>query len=321
MADPAPAISAAPAKQVSKQAAPRNEPSGGKARLRDSLAGIALATPATALMLALLIGPTLAVGFLSLTDWGFGARSFAFIGLDNYAEMAGDPVFRRSLINTLVYVGVVMPVSVALALGVALLIQGGRFGRTFFRTAYFLPVASTLVAMATVWQFMLHPNLGLVNEMLRLVGLAGPNWLTDRGLVLFTLAGIGIWETIGYNMILFLAGLMAIPGHLYEAAEVDGAHRPLDKFLTVTWPMLGPTTLFVIVITAIRSFRVFESVAVLTQGGPGNASQVLLFTMYRESFVYFRAGYGAALTIVFLAFILILTLIQIRVIDRRVHYA
>jgi len=256
-----------------------------------------------------------------LTDWGFGARSFAFIGLDNYAEMTGDPVFRRSLINTLVYVGVVMPVSVALALGVALLIQGGRFGRTFFRTAYFLPVASTLVAMATVWQFMLHPNLGLVNEMLRLVGLAGPSWLTDRGLVLFTLAGIGIWETIGYNMILFLAGLMAVPGHLYEAAEVDGAHRPLDKFLTVTWPMLGPTTLFVIVITAIRSFRVFESVAVLTQGGPGNASQVLLFTMYRESFVYFRAGYGAALTIVFLAFILILTLIQIRVIDRRVHYA
>ena len=160
MADTAPAISAAPG----QQAAPRNGAFGTKAPLRDRLAGIALATPATALMLALLIGPTLAVGVLSLTDWGFGARSFAFIGLDNYAEMAGDPVFRRSLINTLVYVGVVMPVSVALALAVALLIQGGRFGRTFFRTAYFLPVASTLTIAFAASTPVVYYNADLVAQ-------------------------------------------------------------------------------------------------------------------------------------------------------------
>ena len=288
--------------------------------LRDALTAYGLAGPASLVMLAMLLGPTAMVLLLSLTDWQFGARTFSFIGLANYAELWADPIFRRSFTNTLLYVAVVMPASVALGLGVALLIQSCTRGRTFFRTAYFLPVASTFVAMATVWQFMLHPNLGIVNELLGVLGLAGANWLTDRGLVLFTLAGIGVWETVGYNMILFLAGLTAIPSHLYEAAEVDGVETGWDRFWTVTWPLLGPTTLFVVVITAIRSFRVFESVAVLTQGGPANASQVLLYTMYQEGFVYFRAGYGAAITVVFLTFILLLTLAQIRVLERRVHY-
>lgn len=296
------------------------DPAGLLAKARNALTAYGLVAPATLVMFAMLLGPTALVFLLSLTDWQFGARSFAFIGLGNYIEMIGDPVFRRSFVNTLIYVAVAMPASVLLGLAVALLIQAGTGGRTFFRTAYFLPVASTFVAMATVWQFMLHPSLGIVNDTLRLIGMAGPDWLTDRQLVLFTLAGIGIWETVGYNMILFLAGLTAIPGHLYEAGEVDGVESGWDRFWTITWPMLGPTTLFVVVITAIRSFRVFESVAVLTQGGPANASQVLLYTMYQEGFVYFRAGYGAALTVVFLTFILLLTLAQVRVLEQRVHY-
>lgn len=289
-------------------------------RLRGMLAAYALAGPATAAMLAMLLAPTALVFFISLTDWQFGALTFNFIGFGNYAELVEDPIFRRSFLNTLIYVGIVMPLSVLLGLAAALMIQAGTGGRLFFRTAYFLPVASTFVAMATVFQFMLHPNLGIVNEFLRTIGLPGQNWLTDRQLVLFTLSAIGIWETVGYNMILFIAGLMAIPRHLYQAAEVDGVETGWDRFWTVTWPLLGPTTLFVVVITAIRSFRVFESVAVLTQGGPANSSEVLLYTMYQEGFVYFRAGYGAAITVIFLAFVLILTLIQVRVLDRKVHY-
>lgn len=293
---------------------------GVLSRLADGLTAWGLAGPATAALVAMILGPSVMVLLISLTDWQFGARGFDFVGLGNYLSLARDPVFRRAFANTLLYVAVVMPASVFAGLGVALLIQSASRGRTFFRTAYFLPVASTFVAMATVFQFMLHPSLGVVNDMLGLVGVAGPSWLTDRQLVLFTLAGIGVWETVGYNMILFLAGLLSISDHLYEAAEVDGVETAWDRFVTVTWPMLGPTTLFVVVITAIRSFRVFESVAVLTQGGPANASQVLLYAMYREGFVYFRAGYGAAITVVFLVFILLLTLIQIRVLDRRVHY-
>jgi len=167
---------------------------------------------------------------------------------------------------------------------------------------------------------MLHPSLGSVNWFLAQLGVRGPDWLSDGDTVLLTLCAIGIWETLGFNMVLFLAGLKSIPRDLYAAADVDGCHRGWDRFVTVTWPLLGPTTMFVTVITAIRSFRVFESVAVMTQGGPGNASQVLLYTMYLEGFHFFRSGYAAAITVVFLAFVLMLTLIQVRVIDRRVHY-
>ncbi|MCG6115902.1 MAG: sugar ABC transporter permease [Mesorhizobium sp.] len=187
------------------------------------------------------------------------------------------------------------------------------------RAAYFLPVAATLVAMAVVWQMLLHPNLGLVNHMLAAAGISGPAWLSDRGLVLYTLAVIGVWQTVGYNMVLFLAGLAAIPQHLYDAAEVDGADRGWERFWTVTWPMLGPTTLFVTVVTATGAFRVFETVATLTRGGPAFASDVLVYAIYREGFVYFKAGYSSAITMVFFAFVLLFTVVKFRFMEKRVH--
>lgn len=287
---------------------------------RDGLTAWSLALPATLAMLSLIFVPTLLVALLSITDWQFGARSFDWIGFGNFAEIASDENGRKAVINTLIYVGVVMPTSVALGLLAALGVQASGVGRGFFRAAMFLPVASTLVAMATVWQMLLHPSLGLVNTLLGTIGLAGPDWLSDRELVLFTLAGIGVWETVGYNMVLFLAGLAAIPEDLYQAAEVDGAGKPWERFWTVTWPLLGPTVLFVVTITAIRSFRVFETVATLTAGGPGYASDVLVYALYREGFEYFRAGYSAALTVVFLVFTVSLTLVKFRLLDRWVFY-
>lgn len=292
--------------------------------LRATLTDLWLVGPATAAMLALIFVPVAIVAVLSFTDYQFGARSFAWIGLDNYVSLFTDRIGQRAVINTLIYVAIVMPASMILALLVALGVHAvaGWNGTLagFLRTAYFLPVAATLVAMATVWQMLLHPNLGLVNQSLALAGLSGHAWLSDRGLVLYTLAAIGIWETVGYNMVLFLAGLAAIPRHLYDAAEVDGARAGWERFWTVTWPMLGPTTLFVVVITATRAFRVFETVATLTKGGPGFASDTLVYAMYREGFVYFKAGYSSAITMVFFAFVLVLTLTQIRVLERRVHY-
>jgi multiple sugar transport system permease protein len=253
-----------------------------------------------------------------------GASTISWVGLDNYATLVTDPAGRRALVNTLTYVVIVMPGSMILALLVALGIHAiTRWSPTLatvLRTAYFLPVAATLVAMAVVWQILLHPSAGLVNEVLGMIGMPALQWLSDRGLVLYTLAGIGIWETIGYNMVLFLAGLSAIPPHYYDAAAVDGADRPWERFWTVTWPLLGPTTLFVLVVTATRAFRVFETVATLTQGGPGFASDTLVYAMYREGFVYFKAGYAAAISIVFFICVLLLTLTQFRVLERRVHY-
>jgi multiple sugar transport system permease protein len=279
-----------------------------------------LCAPAVLLMLGLLLGPLLAVLLLSLTDYQLGASGLAFIGLDNFAALLQDRVFWRSLRNTLVYVAIVVPGSVALGLGVALLIEAGRGGKAFYRAVYFLPVMATLVAMAIVWEFMLHPQFGLVNQALKAVGLAPRNWLTDGDLALYVLAVIGIWQAVGFNMVLFLAGIVSIPRFLYDAAEVDGVTGAWDRFRLVTLPMLGPVMLFVVLITTIRSFQVFDTVHVLTKGGPDKATEVLLYTMYAEGFEFFRSGYAAALTVVFLLFVLGLALVKLRFSEQRVHY-
>lgn len=289
--------------------------------LREALAALALAGPASALILLFLIAPLACIALLSLTDYQLGAQALRFVGLHNYSEMFADRVFRRSLENTLIYVSVVVPLSVGLGLGAALLIEAGTSLRAFYRTVYFLPVMATLIAMAIVWEFALHPKLGLVNLALKTIGVAGPDWLHDRHIVLYTLAGIGVWQSVGFNMVLFMAGLQAIPRDLYEAASVDGVSNAWDRFLTVTWPMLGPVSLFVIVISAIRSFQVFDTVQVMTKGGPNRASEVLLYTMYSEGFEFFRTGYAAAVTMVFLAFVLVLAALKTWFLDRRVHYA
>ena len=293
-------------------------------QIREALSDLWLVGPATLAMLILIFLPAVIVGVLSFTDYLFGAPTFNWVGFDNYTTLFTDKIGRRAVINTLIYVAIVMPTSIVLSLIAAVGIHAvGRWSigtANFLRTAYFMPVVATLVAMATVWQMLLHPNLGLVNQVLALIGLPGQEWLSDPEIVLYTLAVIGIWETVGYNMVLFLAGLAAIPRHLYDAAQIDGANRGWEKFWVVTWPMLGPTTLFVLVVTATRSFRVFETVATLTNGGPGFASDVLVFAMYREGFVYFKAGYSGAITMVFFFFVLALTLTQLRLVEKRVHY-
>jgi multiple sugar transport system permease protein len=286
-----------------------------------SVAAYALSGPAFVLMLMMLIGPLAGVIALSFTDYQLGAPSFAWIGLSNYYEMFADRVFWISLKNTLTYVAIVVPGAVAFGLGVALLIQSGAGLRSWYRTIYFLPVMATLIAMAIVWEFMLHPQFGLVNGLLRAAGLPGHSWLQDRGTALYSLCVIGIWQAVGFNMVLFLAGLVSIPKHLYDAAEIDGAESPWSRFRLVTWPMLGPVTLFVVAISAIRSFQVFDTVQVLTKGGPSKSSEVLIYTMYTEGFEFFRSGYGAAVTVVFLAFVLLLTLLKSALGNREVHYA
>ncbi|NKC31164.1 carbohydrate ABC transporter permease [Falsiroseomonas selenitidurans] len=286
----------------------------------EALAGLMLCLPATLAYLLLLLLPTLAAVLLAFTDYELGAPALAWIGLGNFEELLGDQGFRIALRNTLVYVSIVAPVSIAGALALALLIEAAARGRALFRAVFFLPVVSLPVAMATAWQYLLHPTIGPVNAVLAQFGVAGPAWLTSSDTVLLSLAFIGIWEAIGFNLVLFLAGLTAIPRELHQAAEVDGVTSAWERFRLVTWPLLGPTTLFVVTITMIRAVRVFDSVAVLTQGGPNRASEVLLYTMYTEGFTFFRLGYSAAITLVFLAIVLALMLLQTKVLDKRVHY-
>ena len=281
----------------------------------------AFAAPALMLLLLTLLMPLLAVLFFSFTDWQFGYETIRFVGLDNFVEFFTTPRTRQALINTLVYTAVTVSGTVILGLWLAILIEGLAFGKTFFRTIYFLPVVSTFVAMAAVWEQVLHPTLGLLNTTLAAVGLQGSDWLHDPDLVLWTLCAIGIWENLGFNMVLFLAGLKSISKEYYEAAAIDGIRSAWSRFMVITWPLLGPTTLLVFIISALRSFRVFESVSLLTQGGPGHASEVLLYTIYEEAFSFLRIGYASSVTVVFLLGLLVLTLVQVRVADKRVHYS
>ena len=290
------------------------------ARKREERLAWKLMAPAVSLVLLFILLPTLAVFYLSFTNFELGYTDYQFVGLENYIELFKDRTFRISLQNTALYTLIVTPLSVFLGLGAALLIESEARGKAFFRTVYFLPVASLLVAMATVWQYLLHPTMGPVNAMLGLLGIDGPNWLGSSSTVLPSLAMIGIWQSVGFNMVLFLAGLTAIPRELYAAAEMDGAKSAWERFRLVTWPLLGPTTLFVLTISVINSVKVFESVKTLTQGGPNKASEVLLHTIYQEGFVFLRVGYASAMTVIFLMVLIVMMLLQYRVLDRRVHY-
>jgi len=280
-----------------------------------------LLAPAGILATILLFMPVLAVAVMSLTDWQFGAASLHWVGLDNYAELWSDAVFRKSVANTLVYLGVVTAGSVFLGLGLALLIESDKAGRSFYRTAFFMPTASTLIAMAVVWEFLLHPSAGLVNYLLAQVGISPQNWLNDRKLALYSLAAIGIWQMSGLALVFFLAGLQSISRDVRDAAALDGIEHPFDRFRHVTWPLLGPTTLFVITVCAIRALQVFDTVHVLTQGGPNKSTEVLLHTIYTEGFSFFRMGYASAMTVVFIGGIFLLNQIQHTALERRTHYA
>lgn len=297
----------------------------GKARPRLSKAdrrmiwrGLMFAAPASLLLLAIYIIPMLVLAGFSVTDYQLGALSTQFVGLGNFIKAFGDPVFLRALMNTAIYAIIVIPFGVFLALGVALLVYNRKRSRAFWEVAYFLPVTATLVAMATVWQFLLHPSLGPVNAAIRWLGFEPVAFLSNPVLLIPTMALMGVWQVLGFNMVLFLAGLTAISKDLHEAARLDGAKNPLDRFLTVTWPMLGPTTMFVVVTTSISAFKVFETVAVLTKGRFG--SETLLYVLYLEGFEYSNTGYAAALTLIFLAIVLILSIGQTLHMDRKVHY-
>ncbi len=288
--------------------------------MKTKISTFAFTAPAIILMLAFLIVPIFSVFVLSFTDWQLGALDFNFIGFKNYESMFKDEIFFISIKNTVVYALLVIPASVFGGLFIAILIESESSGKAFYRTIFFLPVMATLIAMSIVWEYILHPDLGILNKLLALVGVNGTNWLSNKDTVLYVLAGIGVWQQLGYNMVLFMAGLMSIPRHLYEAARMDGIGEGWGQFRLITWPLLGPVLLFVVVISSIKAFQVFDTVAVLTAGGPNRASEVLLFTIYQEAFMFFRTSYAAALSVVFLFFILVMTVIKIKFLDKRVHY-
>lgn len=298
-------------------------------------AGAVLFAPALILMAAILILPVAVAAVLSFTDYTLGRPDLHWVGFENYADLVTRSSYRKMIWSTVLYVVLVVPASVFLGLGAALLIRSVKIAQSFYKTVYFLPVMASLLAMAIVWEFALHPTLGIVNRTLALGCGSGlelwpwyargcaegfPIWLGDRDYALGTLAFIGIWQSFGFNMVLYLAGLTSVPRDLYAAAEMDGVTRGWERFRLITWPMLGPTTVFVVTITTIRSFQVFDTVEALTHGGPAKSTYVMIYAIYEKGIAQNLVGLGAAITVLFLGFVMLISLAQRRFVERKVHY-
>lgn len=274
--------------------------------------GLLLASPAILLMLAFQIVPLLLVIAAAFTDWQLGGDPPRFVGLANFQALIADHDFRESLLVTARYVLMTVPGALGLGLGLAILLDGCGRGRTIYQTIFFLPYIATLAAMSIAWQMLLHPSFGPANQLLGLLGISGTNWLRDEATVLPVLALIGIWHETGFAMIFFLAALRSVPAELHDAARLDGMGHGWDRFWLVTGPHIAALGLFVLVVLTAHAVMVFDTVAMLTQGGPGNATRVLLFVIYQEGFSFFRSNVAAAATVLFLAITLTLGVIQLR---------
>jgi len=289
-------------------------------KTREALTGWVFVSPALVTQILFIYFPLGWSFFVSFFRWNL-IRPMRFIGFDNYTSMFTSSDFWSSMSVTFIYVAVTVPVSILIGLLLALLVNLPWLkGKGVFRTFFYIPVITSMAAAAVIWAWIFEGNVGLLNYFLSWFGVKSINWLSDPDYALIALMIIGIWKRIGYNMVLFLAGLQVIPRTYYEAADIDGAST-FSKFMSITWPLLSPTTLFVTVMQFIASFRVFVSVSVITRGGPANSTRVITFYLYENAFGYLKFGYAAAISVVMFLMMVVFTLIQFRFSKRRVHYA
>lgn len=246
-------------------------------------------------------------------------RPSRFVGFDNYEAMLGDPIFWKSLWNNLLYAGVSVPVSIALALAMALFVNGKLRGQGALRLAYFTPTVLPMIAVANIWLFFYNPQYGLIDQLLKPFGVVGVNWLGSQGTALWCLIVVGIWKEAGFFMIFYLAALQQISTELRECAAIEGASR-WTFFWRVSFPLLMPTTLFVMINAVINAFRLVDHIFVMTGGGPDNATSVLLYQIYVVGFKFFDQAYAATLTIVLLLILGVIAIGQFLLADKRVHY-
>jgi ABC-type sugar transport system permease subunit len=285
--------------------------------IRENLIGWGFAVPFMIIFLVFMAGPIVASAILSLTDFGISdlrdPLGATFIGVENYVALASDPKFVKSIFNTAYFVLVGVPLTLGIGLGAALALNRGitKF-RTLFRVGYYLPVVTSIVAIAVVWRFVLNPDQGLVNMALASVGITGPNWLASSALAMPAIIAMAVWRNLGFAMVVFLAGLQTIPAQLYEAAAIDGANR-WQAFRHVTVPMLRPTILFISVMTTIGYLQLFEEPFVMTDGGPLDSTLSVAMYMYQQGFEFFHQGYGAAIAWVLFILVAIVAFVQFRV--------
>lgn len=289
------------------------------AERRTTVAAWGFLAPSALHLLVFTLGPLIFTLYLSLHDWDLLEIRRPFIGLGNYQQLLADPLFWKALRNTALY-SLYVPVTMLLALGAALLLNQPLRGVRVLRAIVFIPTVVSYVAIAMVWQWMYHAEYGLFNYVIRLLGGTGVDWLGNPSTALIAVMIVSAWVQVGYQMIVYLAGLQGIPGHLLEAARLDGAGA-WQRFRFVTWPLLRPVSLFLFITGVIWSFQVFALVYVMTEGGPLHATDVLVYQIYQQAFEFRRMGYASALSWVLFALLAGLTFVQWRLLNRRVDHA
>lgn len=275
--------------------------------------------PALALLIAFTHYPAVATFIDSFMSTPKGNRPSTFVGLENYRIMVEDPIFWQSFRNNLWFALATIPLSVGLALAMALWVNARLSGQAFLRMAYFTPTVLPMIAVANIWLFFYTPTYGLLEQIGGMFGFPSHNWLGDKSTALGAITMVAIWKEAGFFMIFYLAALQGINPSLREAAAIEGAGRWFF-FRRVLWPLLMPTTIFVLVNAVINAFRMVDHVVVMTRGGPDNATSLLLFHLYEVGFRYWDTGYAAAITVVLLVVLASVALAQFFLMDRKAHY-
>lgn len=279
---------------------------------------ICLSLPALLILLVFHVGPALVVFYVSFTRWDLGTNP-VWIGLGNFAAMLRSTDFWHSLRVTAEFTAGNVLLSLILSLAVALLIAGAVRGRAFYRSAYFLPNVTPLVSTSVAWLWVFDPGHGLINSLLRLIHVTGPQWLDSTAWAVPAVTIFSVWHDLGFGVVLFLAGLTGVPRELQEAAQVDGAGA-WGIFRNVTWPLLSPVTFLFLILATVASLRTFTQVYTLAQGGPVNATTVTTYYIYEQAFQFFHFGYGSAASVALFLLIAAVVAIQFRVVGRRVFY-
>jgi sn-glycerol 3-phosphate transport system permease protein len=281
--------------------------------------GWLLLTPAAILLIAFTHYPTVATVIDSLFSKGTAIRPSRFVGMANYELLIADPIFWKVLVNNAWFAIGTIPTSIVLAMVMALFVNRALPGRSLVRMAYFTPTILPMIAVANIWLFFYTPDIGLIDQVIGWFGFSGHNWLGDPSSVLPAIMIMTIWKEAGFFMIFYLAALQNVPPELEEAARLEGSIR-WHYFRRVLFPLLMPTTLFVLINAVLNSFKLVDHLFVLTKGGPNNASNLLLYYIFETAFSYFDTNYAATLTVILLGLLAVMALMQFHVLDKRIYY-
>jgi len=276
-----------------------------------------LLLPALCLLVAFTHYPVIKT--IARSFFGFGTRWESAATLENYRYLLDDEVLMQVLYNSFLYAAITVPVSIVLAIAMALWVNSKMRGKGILRTAYFTPTVLPMISVANIWLFFYSPEIGLLNKLLGIVGHGGINWLGDPSVALYSLMAMTIWKEAGFFMIFYLAALQTIDNNLYDAAAIENANK-WTVFRRITFPLLMPTTLFVLVNALLNAFKLVDHLFILTKGGPNNASNLLLYYIFENAFSFFDTAYASALTVLLLTILVLLALLQFGFIEKRVHY-